>query len=931
MDTFHNRDIAASKAEQFIHEAPAQQDDSLPSGDLRRLSSSSYSELVLYSSDHGDQTQELTSKVPENPLRWANYYTNLGNVVVGGSSNFSTHTKTHEGLKTWQRSQGEILVEHDLNALEDNKIDGYLDGINYIVRIENHKDLMLAYASAKGEQREALKSELDIVLDRYRIAIDIASKAAHERGGKVVLQAEEDRPGEVSYPIMICKMLGRLHQASAQSTMFAETFIKKSIQKTDAGECFYSKTTGKRYFFPEQYLALLDRIENRDDFLKGLTELDELLSTKNLHGARNAQFFVVDKQSNQVVNTESSLRKWSEYIQDFRETCESYRGNWANNIGRIRSGLEEIAELHYAETDPKFAHINYNDPDFLSVISGLLRVGCTDLALGGGISTPLLAVENGFFDQTKNHEFVHTGAESIHEHITSWALKQFPEAQTADWLCICEPQIPLTFDHHPSQTVNDIGDLPQKSYVVLFGKIGEEERRIVIRENIYAPHRWKERQTDKVKELLTSYTPEALSQWAQDFRVFQYYLSDKLVSATGAMQAAVAEAFKPVTIGDSGEKDNFEYREFVNGGRADLQQTSSWSYEKFKALLRCVGKVFAVALVEQIPDLSLSDIVISHSSSDGLPEKITLLSATETFCHSLGIKSLDKYMRVIPTLYANHLARWVEAYCSAGHGASLSQQDRKEHREQLIATCLDAMKKGLHNIARRGHEEFLQAADEAESHFTPRVNGSVRPPETLDMTRYLKLSKQLATLKPEQIEMIIEDIRHAALQNAERLQQLIQSGNSNPDDKLSPIQIDEFLTAACSLVGNHFSDAKRFPMISAIFHGTAINMSSYTLKEKTWIFTLIDVGARLSELGGDERRPAIIEAAVVSSNFEEFYERTQDPAVSLNLPKRTLEMFFESFQGLINAYRSLEGGDLKKAQIKKDLKQAFALRGVFNS
>lgn len=860
-------------------------------------------------------------------LRWVNFYPGtLDRVVVGCDQlHFPTHESVHTGLMEALWGKIEKLPAEALNDLRNSKVDGFRDGANYIVRIEDHAPLIARVEdkSVSHAKRTQARAELDVVLAKYRRAVELAGIACQGSGGEVFLQAEG--PAQIT----IAKMLGRLHQASSQDNLTGPAYIARSRQENIAGTFFYSRTTGTRFKTADQFESMAAFVDNQERFVEGLVKMREWMSTDNQRGSREAQFLIIDPISGELVSKGPDIDHMLRYLDDLILTCGKIENDWEARKYLVFDQIHEMAEYLRSLNHPDFKRDDFANTSFVHAVSEILKRGGNGLALGPEFSTPLRALEIGHFQSygDNQREFVHSTSELEHERLISWVQRRFPETKGADWLCLCCPDIPLTFDHHPSSFVRSFGDIDTKSYVVFFGKLGEPERRYVIRENAYAAERWKDRHTKRVAELLEEYDPEYLTSAVYAFQKSQYVLAHALGEAADSQFTKESDMFELISVDPTGGQfGDHEYRPFYDGQRVDRESLMTWNREQVEECLIGVGELIAKKVIKQAPIVSSSDLVISTTSKGAIPLTLLSLSESETFCHSLDIKSSKKYLNTIPTLYGAYIASWVESFCQGESVKGLNASQVNRIRQEMIRNCLKSFRDTYRKVTGPGRAQFQDAIDTVRSSYDEFFKDGKGPIPELDMRTSLALTEQLVSLTSAEINDLTRDIKLRTTQYCGILRRALRE---SPSERSSVKAREDLINSVYSLVSNHFSDVDRFRSILSLLPRDvrSSERSVYSLRERTWLYTVVNVGAWLSAIGGREKSLPLLHSARSSGNVEAFLSDTEATS-GLNLSQATLTRFFEAVEGLRTGLDGLPKAHPKRRQLNEDIAAAYALRGL---
>lgn len=914
---------------------------------------------VVYLHGMDSSTDDMERAAASQNRRWSVTFLDSRLLAIGEAPlRFPTHDMVYAGALYAVRANGEAFPRANaITVRDDNAICGFIEGLNnYIIRIEDHSKLIQQLRNPNNPNRDADRKELQRHLDMYAEAIEINAQAARDCPNSqiVLLLMGEQRDDRLVIP----KMLGRLHQTSLQRMLPGPTFIKDAVQVIQAGKVYYSESQRIRFISPDQTEAMTKLLEESDPsvFMRAMYELKEMLRPTDPRRKVEARFLVIDPDTESPVESGAQEQHIRTLFDDLIVTAEMCQATWDQDKARLAGEIQGIASIQRKYTHESLRYDDLSDPEFVRIMFNILRTGGKSVDFGEGFSTPLKAVDVGHFQvyQDGTREFVHSSLEQTDGRIVAWAMKNVPGAKNADWLCLCKPEIPLTFDHHPSAFVSAFGDLPERSFVVLVGNVGEPEQRIVVRENQYRVESWSLRQTEKVGRLRGPYTDRSLTDLVALFQASQNDLCQTLSKIAHSKYSIEAEPFKPILRShlddtpDSKYQDgDLMYRRFYDGERLDLARLSEWTKAQIEGGLVAMGEVVAKSVIKQSPSLDFSSLVISQKDEkSGVPSQILSLSSSETFCNSLHLKDRNTYLRMVESLYASHVATWIESFLVGEHGANIPTEAhatvRRELREVFLSSFRDTF---TAMTSPESRAEFSAKIAEIKENYS-RVRKEWRStrgdlPTILDMPRTLAFTEELLAMSGDEIEDYIDDLRHAIDVHCEQNERILRSttytevagtdmattnGERNAV-KTSALK-EDVLLAVYSLTNNHFS-ADKFARIDRVISGKEFDLTPYSLQEKIWLFNFIDVAAWLDEIKFAQSAD-LLHAATEKVNVEAFMNEVSEKFPGSNLPTQSLRGFYHAVYGLLNM-KDVEGDVSKKRTLKRNLLAVQDILGTMRS
>ncbi|MFN4895302.1 MAG: hypothetical protein ACK5HO_05920 [Pseudomonadota bacterium] len=838
-------------------------------------------------------------------------YPSLATIAAGKSS--TTHT-THSHVHSSFRQHRDAMHCYETDIDKIFSVSAWLDGNNYLLRIEP--------PGADLSREEFLK-----LASQYEQAIDIAETRARQKGGRVILLADDNSKR------FTVKLINRLHLVDEPNQSISEV-VRQSIFNTSTGaQCIYNLYTGIRYF-------LLNDIEKLP--INTLEVLCSLFENRNKMGSREVQVLLVEPGSDHIVNKEEVL---TAFANDLRQLYTSFKDYSDDSL--FRKSLSEVVNKYRRNCHPDFHGINLDSRRFVEVTSKLLAGISDGLNLGQDFSTPLRAEEFGYFRVNAEgaREFVLTTKDSKLHDIGHWLLSNDGQQQIAkvsdsseiaqaDFICVYRPQRPLTFEKHPAKFVRRFGDLSAESFIVEFGKVGEAPTRIVIEDNVFAPSRWQERDTIAVRYALGAITGSEIFEWAAKFKDSQHRLFDSLLALLNETQVKLAPPYEYVSIPEVGSSDagrhlyhgNYRIRRFVNGQRSDLAHFDQRRVGLLDTIMPMLGDLMAVGLVAQVSQLPLRDIIIRGNDAQSIAG-ITYLSAGESFCNSGDAKDADDYLNgIAPRLLGNFLARWIAALGYSSSGGP--NKDGFQQQQILLEHCVSVLGRRLSELCEDSPTNLAKNLLDLE---IGKYGGQSPDKRTFlgkerNISHFLPLSSRILDrlAQVERLHELCEQIKTVAKAELDLINQLAKPGQTSSQP--TSWETTEALAIAVSqLIENHLPDAES--LLKAREHlSTLANLELLSANEKNWAITLFDIALRISELRMVKRHAPLIATAFNEANAEDDFVASFP---SVNLSDETKRACYAAIQGLKDSFIGARGNKEKKTQLKLALGHLKTFRMLF--
>jgi hypothetical protein len=828
-------------------------------------------------------------------------------------------------------------------------VNGHVDRKKYFVRIE---------ALADNCTRELIQNQVK----RYEEAIQIATARALEVGGEVLLQAD----GESQK--LIAKLLNRLHQVDDPLKSGAECIrntTKELTSELTSGRCIKNPNTGTRFYFPDDlqeiakgaivsippHLSEAERekfiADHYSRFKATIGELAEFLNELNRMGNREGQFFLVDKAVQTVNNNPATHSRFAELISDVYVSVRSST-DWLEDQFRVSTELCDIVKELKKHSHPDFHAINLSSPRFVELVNRALRSESSKIDFGDDFSTPLNAKEFGGFqnDRRGRRQFVVTSTDPQLRALAKWqfsskglrTLSTGPDSsQIVNAAYVSAYQTGsdrLTFEPHPTNFVRRFGHLEAKfSFVVEFGigQPGQTPERWVIEDNVWAPARLLERNTQTIAKLLDELHPFDLSTFIKEFKDAQYELFSAVLSAMRGSSATLAPPYQWVTIEGmipgqevNDQFENCRVRPFINGTRADKIQFHEWDFVRLGPTMKILGDLMAAGIIAQLPHLPLRDMILSKAPGKKEIRGITFLSPGESFCHSAKAKTLKEYLKeIVPTLYGNRIAGWLApiGYLErSGEDAAW-----RKTQEVLVDCCVSQIQNRLQEISKgknSGGVRIRQLLKDKMDSVASRHNKHTKEgrPEELKIGNFTPLSIKLLSLNKSQIRSICNSIKETAIRELRLIEKIAPA-----PPKGSTVEkwkdVDDCARAVSSLIEGHLSGPKRR---GEALHGlkTLIkDLHLLSVTERSAYISLLNVNMRIAELGKKtELGNVFADAFHHAADEVQFYEFLVEKAPSIDLEYGTISACYRAIGSFRTSFKKLENNDPKRAQLSKALK-----------
>jgi AraC-like DNA-binding protein len=844
-------------------------------------------------------------------------------LVLLGSQDFDPHIRYF--LNVYPERQIIVIskdVSERTHALVHERANlvcfyGQLD-YNYIGGWLTDGKLVISLSDCRGAGSGTVSDKLIKSLVRHERAYEIAHHATTLNDFKA--WAGESRAlfeGDSVDARTFAMMMGKLHLTYDLNELLPHEFLKKKLIYLPVGEdkkavpLIYDSAKRVRYIFPDQIEALAKYYAKATDSEVSHEKLKVIADAlrPDASGKRHVSFLIshsLDSHQGSDANLEATLIKIAHDAEE-----KAHKDTLATELTTLAKQLRKFS-------DPKLIKIDLSDDRFVEAMYEVLQGSADHAGLGADFSTALKALPTGrsAYNQDGTLEF-QVDPEATKETIAfvDWILKNFKAIgldNSPDYICVLEPQVPLTHDRDTSNAIIDLGRIEPRAWVVVCGTLGSQQIRLVVRDNMYSPATWDKRDTKIVSDMIQRLGGEAsgklkLSQIAGRFRHHQYELLRLFARELGDNPNLVsfAEPYRQISLNVGGSDDqlNFEWRPFINGVRMDKEDLSKWSLNSFKSMLEIDGRVMVLAYLGQFAQLNLSDYVVASRSEDKVtPLAVTHLSASGSFCDSLGCKDLKGYIGLSSRVLANHIASWVQDCMHRPQIQSdLAGTDRKETMLKLINTAIDSFERALGAIIDQEQTEINQYMAQIRSEFEQLKD----LPDPVNLPKFLDLTQSLLEMTVPERRLFANQVRTETVQICEILDGLVSSAEGEYPQQLDPELLESSrscIEAGANLLCGHVSDERRYGLILNYLKAAPERFNKLSIKEREWCTTAQDLFLRCAELSFTQVEcVAIIKLCRLSNGDSELYHKLTITYPKLNLSLHSVAMLREAIAGIEQA------------------------------
>ncbi|MEY4670006.1 MAG: hypothetical protein RL518_2705 [Pseudomonadota bacterium] len=889
----------------------------------------------------GTDSSSPCQKLPAARTRCANIYIadTFSHVVASESASVFDHGALSLDLREHLTKNPDRAPGVNLDTLPTYQVAAFIDGPNILIRIEDSRLYFdrISQALREGQGIEAARHALFQEVNRYRRAIDVALKGAEEKGGEVLLLAGGFSPEDQDARLKIAKILGEVHRVHEPRVSTRAKFVAGHLTQAPWGQYYYRKEQGTRYLSVEHLSTLGDHILTAPaTFLEGITIVAEWLRTRNKQGAKEAVLLLIDDTGSSLLKDSAVERRLKERLSEIAAIARCVRmDRWASRATMISKLFDDVVSIFKASTHKDFRCDDLHNPRYVEVVANILRGQADNLALGAGFSTPLKAIPVGGFIKEGNgrRSFQTTTQDPILREIVTWFLSEENTTNAQpDWLCLFEPKIALTPDYHPALVARSLLPQDEQNFIVLTGVAGEEERKYVIRQNPYSADHWDDVDSDRLSQIKSTFSSEQLADAAIEAIAQQYELINGLyssledgINATSRHgkffsegQSLAVPTFAPIQISPSRRRGDFFIRPLIDGDRLDLISRSEMSPEQMEYALRWIGKLMAVNFLAQRPAFSLHELLsIRGGNGDGY---IRSIGASESFCNSINVSTVPEMLEKGAVLYGSHLATWIMSLRFGAYAGSLPASDEIDRR--LISSCLVSFGRAYGLIA-----------DKAPLRFMPLASSVLRSAQTssallkevpeLDIGRNVPLTLKLLQLTSAERAALFRSIRGITFEMCDFMSRMCADpesrDGSNAEEQCRVRKHRELLIDRIySLVGNHLS-GDSFGAVREVINQSAIDFTPYSLEERAWILTIIDVELWLTAVDDDVERFPLWCIASESGTVNHFLNIVRRSFWHACLSEKRAMDFYEAVHGLEREFTHLSG---RRNALERDLMRA---------
>lgn len=876
---------------------------------------------------------ESSRPIDPKELIWANIYPERGIIAIGECQpDYRKHDDVYRGFVAEMEKEG-VTISPD-----EPSVSCLIDRGTFSLRIEALKE------SCSYEQMHQLAA-------KYERAIQLAEARAKEKSGRVVLEADSVLQQRMA------KILGRMNQVANINTSDVKLInnaIRGDKLPTDVRHV-YDMSTGTRHFFVEDLEALARKAEfdrnaypgedlasalekHRVTILQSISQLKSFLTQFNRGGHKEGQLFIVDPRSGERITSPEVLGEYVSEIFDLHESVAS-SPIWAKNEPHIIASLNYVIAKIKSACDPDFHAINTQSRRFVELVSQVLRNESPAEEPGRRFSTPLNPQEFGHFKRSINgdKEFVVTTTDLKLRNIANWLFggeaglfldaNGYPfKPSEADYICIYKPKTNLTFEPHPPDFVRRLGDLPSESFVVEFGKLNGQSSRLILKENEYGPTKWPERLTPTVKDLLEHWLPLELTEFVRDFKETQHSLFNSTLEAIREKRVKLAPRESWVSIyGPSANKAeiikntcNYRAMPWVEGPRSDLMNFRKLSFSEQRTIVEMDADVSAAGILAGLPHLQRRDLIIHRDQTTNSLSGGTFLSATESFCHSTGMKVQEYLKYVVPILYGNHIARRLAplGYSSDVEDPAVLHQRQEQLIEVYTSRIRTALLELSTDVSAGGNgskEVLLQALQSARN--THSSEPSWWRPKMFKPKTFLRFTHELLNMKREEIDAACEEIAATAQKEVrliERIAPIPESGVTVEELE----QVERCADRVSSLIGTHLLKHDYLNEACSGLENLA-EANLLTILERTWYITALDVNMRIAELHKKrEAAPVLTDIFSKARDGGAFYNLLKGSSLHIGLSYETLSACYDAVHGLKTVYNEVSTDRDKIVQLE---------------
>jgi hypothetical protein len=805
-------------------------------------------------------------------------------------------------------------------GLKDQQVAGFLDSKDFSVRIEDRTQQRANKAENFNIKDRAAMAAL---VEKYRIAIAIADHEARKTGGKVFIEPLGN------FGMMIAKMLYELPRVN-QSNQYGAQFIRNSSLPLPQGRFFCSKA-GTRFkslgLFRKDLFSPLPptnpkapdlppRYEDRTTchaFLKSLAQfVDPSVRNDSGRGRREAQFLLIDPGSRFINESVSLAQKISKDILNLADTLASQFPDqcaWADNLSIVRTQIENFIQSLEKQTDPIVHRDDFNNLEYVQIVAQCLRGDANQLEFGDDVHTPHIPLKAGrlITDENGNRSWqpdpdATPEVGNLVEHV----FKVFPEALHADWFCVLKPTEPLTHDHHHHTFVKTLGDEPDDSYLVCFGRPGEQETREVFRRDPFSEASWLRRDTERVRSLLQEFTPEELTSIVHLLKKWQSTLYNQVGQSTDNQDDESGDPdFLPIP--DFELHDDYLNRPLIDGKRIDLLNRGTMPFEQISAILRELAPIAVTNFIAQRPVLLQRELLMgAFKPKSATPSFLRSIGISDSFSDALGTEGKgSSYERNGVTLYGTLVASWIASYLHGSHAIDLTDHEKGAATEALLNVWTDSFTTAYLNVQRTGFSTDEVRSEYSSMKATLAEHGRELPKE-FDITRNLHISEHLATKQPSEITLFANSIRTEAMSELKTYGDWLI-----PPDAITPSQetTQSLIETITALRVNH-SATTRLKTVKKLLCSNLPHFAQFQLQHRDSLLSLANVCLWLSEISGKtdsidygtrhQRASVLYKAALDprNSNQDIFADVVAGLQPALYLPRSSAKRFYTSIQGL---------------------------------
>jgi hypothetical protein len=376
--------------------------------------------------------------------------------------------------------------------------------------------------------------------------------------------------------------------------------------------------------------------------------------------------------------------------------------------------------------------------------------------------------------------------------------------------------------------------------------------------------------------------------------------------------------FEPIQVSPERRLGDFFKRQLIDGERLDRLSKFEMSREQMEYALEWIGKLMAVNFLAQRPAFPLHELLSVSEEKEG--GYVRSIGASNSFCNAINVRDVSEALEKGAILYGTHLATWIMSLRLGAYGESLPVSDEVDRC--LISSCLSSFKRAYDQIVEHAQTQFIPIAYQTmqPGKTPPRLLNEV--PEW-DIGRNVPLTMKLLKLDTSERAAFLRSVQAVTLQMCDCIGRVCAEpwrGEALAAEEVFRLrkEREQLIDRVYSLVGNHLS-ADSFGPTKEVLSGRVIDFSRYSLEERCWLLTVIDVELWLTEVHDDVERGPLWCTASDSVTERRFVDVVREEFWHACFSEKRTKDFYQAVHGLERVFtndperRSMLEGDLLKA------------------